>query len=106
MRERKCNCKFGHKRGPMIQDIADSVASTEPFVDTELDTTAEQKSADKALSMLRNAARVGTPAKVKSTIQTIVALCPVDVLETIRTPLETAQSFVFARTGNSVDITR
>lgn len=90
----------------MVDDLMESVANAERFVDVRTNTPAQRRSADMALTMLRNAARVGTPTKVRKTLYTIVRLAPVTVLEAIRAPLETAQSFVFARTGEDIDITR
>lgn len=92
--------------GPM-EDLIEEIARTEAVVERELDCEREKvRAADHALSMLRNAARVGTPKKVKDTLNTIRLLAPVEVLDAISAPMEHAQSFVFARTGNAVKITR
>ena len=91
----------------MIDDLLKEVMQAEMRVEEDLNCERSKvRAADKALSMLREAAHVGTPAKVEDTLNTIRLLAPTDVLEAIRTPMETAQSFVFARTGNSVEISR
>ena len=90
-----------------MDDLLDAVATAEAHVESRLNCEREKvRSADHALTMLRNAARVGTSSKVEETIRTIRLLAPTEVLEAIRAPMEVAQSFVFARTGNSVKISR
>ena len=91
----------------MIDDLLKEVMQAEMRVEEDLNCKRSKvRAADKALSMLREAAHVSTPAEVEDTLNTIRLLAPTDVLEAIRTPMETAQSFVFARTGNSVEISR
>lgn len=88
-------------------DLIDAVATAEAHVEDRLNCERSKvRAADHALTMLRNAARVGTPSKVEETIETIRLLAPTDVLEAIRTPMEVAQSFVFTRTGHAVKISR
>jgi hypothetical protein len=94
------------QRDDIMDSLLDSVANDERMLESRVDSMDHTMAGERALSMLRNAARVGTPAKVKSTIQTIVGLAPTPVLEAISASLETAQSFVFIRTGNSIKIRR
>lgn len=94
------------QREEMMNNLMDSVASDEKMLESRVDSLDHTMAGDRALSMLRNAARVGTPAKVKSTVQTIVGLAPTPVLEAISGSLELAQSFVFVCTGNSIKIRR
>jgi len=89
-----------------MDDLMDSVLNDEEMLESRVDSLDHTMAGDRALSMLRNAARVGTPAKVKSTVQTIVGLAPTPVLEAISGSLELAQSFVFIRTGEAIDIRR
>lgn len=90
----------------ITNDILNAVAKDERMLEKRVDNMNHTLAGDRALSMLRDAARVGTPSKVKSTLQTIVGLAPTPVLEAITGSLEVAQSFVFIRTGNSVRIRR
>ena len=91
----------------MIDDLLKEVVQAEMRVEKDLNyERSKVRAADNALSMVREAAHVGTPAKVEETLETVRLLAPTDVLEAIRTPMETAQSFVFARTGNSVEVSR
>lgn len=91
----------------LLEDLLDEIATTEHHVESELDFDREKvRSADHALTMLRNAAHVGTVAKIKDTVQTIRLLAPTEVLEAIRTPMEVAQSFVYVRRGEKVLINR
>jgi hypothetical protein len=94
------------QRDDMMDSLLDSIAHDEHMLEDKVDNLDHTMAGDKALQMLRNAARVGTVAEVKSTLQTIVGLAPTPVLEAISGSLETAQSFVFMRTGNSIRIRR
>ena len=91
----------------ILDDLRDSIANSEAALEERVGYELEKtKAGDKALRMLRNAARVGTPTAVRETLHLIVGLAPTEVLEAIRSPLEIAQSFVFIRTGEAIDITR
>ena len=94
------------QRDDIMDSLLDSIANDERMLEDRVDNLDHTMAGDKALQMLRNAARVGTVAEVKSTLQTIVGLAPTPVLEAISGSLETAQSFVFMRTGNSIRIRR
>lgn len=94
------------QRDDMMDSLLNSIAHDEQMLESKVDNLDHTMAGDKALQMLRNAARVGTVAEVKSTLQTIVGLAPTPVLEAISGSLETAQSFVFMRTGNSIRIRR
>jgi len=94
------------QRDDMMDSLLNSIAHDEQMLESKVDNLDHTMAGDKALQMLRNAARVGTVAEVKSTLQTIVGLAPTPVLEAISGSLETAQSFVFIRTGNSIRIRR
>ncbi len=94
------------QRDDMMDSLLNSIAHDEQMLESKVDNLDYTMAGDKALQMLRNAARVGTVAEVKSTLQTIVGLAPTPVLEAISGSLETAQSFVFMRTGNSIRIRR
>ena len=94
------------QRDDIMDSLLDSIEHDERMLGTRVDSVDHTMAGDRALRMLRNAARVGTVAKVKSTLQTIVGLAPTPVLEAISGSLEVAQSFVFIRTGNSIPIRR
>jgi hypothetical protein len=94
------------QRDDIMDSLLDSIANDERMLEDRVDNLDHTMAGDKALQMLRNAARVGTVAEVKSTLQTVVGLAPTPVLEAISGSLETAQSFVFIRTGNSIRIRR
>ncbi len=94
------------QRDDIMDSLLDSIANDERMLENRVDNLDHTMAGDRALQMLRNAARVGTVAKIKSTLQTIVGLAPTPVLEAISGSLEVAQSFVFIRTGNSIRIRR
>lgn len=94
------------QRDDMMDSLLNSIAHDEQMLESKVDSLDHTMAGDKALQMLRNAARVGTVAEIKSTIETIAGLAPTPVLEAISGSLETAQSFVFIRTGNSIRIRR
>jgi len=90
----------------MMEDLSEAIADDERMLEERVNGLDHTRVGDYALRMLRNASRVGTVKKVKETIQTITRLAPTPVLEAITTSLEIAQSFVFVRTGEAVDIRR
>jgi len=91
----------------MIDDLLKKVMHVETYVEEELGgNRSKLRSARKALSMLREAAHDGTPAKVEDTLNTVRLFAPTEVLEAIEDPVLAAQKFVYIKTGNIVEIHR